>query len=1260
MEESTKNDPSPKSSEPIDNIKKKKQQFENIVKEYLESNPIIRKGRAQNELEIRFGTNTKLAKPLSKIDYDNVVKYLYACGFQPENPDGTQILRVIPETIDIKTGKPKMQIRAEIVGADLIQEYCRTNSIQSILNMPSTLFNKIKFTRKSTATTQQGEYIQKLDMDDFNFRVSFQIEQDYNTQSDLIRSIINRWADSKKIFRSMNRVRFHHPDYPIFADLSIVKSSATTRNRIPIPQYTVQDANVFQNIEKYEIELEIDNTKVGLGTPYNTTKQLMAAMRKCIRIILSGLQGTKYPISYQEQSDILQEYMAVVHGDLLETTSNNDPKIAPPRTEKEILDEIKQNPRKITTSDFIGPSSFTLQIGNIIPPNEKYTMPNIREHFTVTDKADGERRLLYVSGEGNIYMIDTNMNVINTGAKTTEKSLFYSVLDGEHIKHDRNGRYLNLYAAFDLYFVHKKSVRELAFHPEFEQEKEDALKFRLPLLQKFIEVLKPHSIFEEKGEVTPTENKHTTDFTVKCKTFKATSISESIQQTDATPTTPAIITKTPQKTIFECCSEIMSNIQDGTYEYNTDGLIFTPSNLAVGATVINGPPSKLSKITWSHSFKWKPPEFNTIDFLVTVKKDKTGRDEVHHIFQDGHDMQGTQQVLQYKTMVLHVGFNPREDGYINPFQDVLNDNIEHFKDQSEIDDAGRILNMNASRYKPVPFVPTNPYDPNACFANILLKDDGARLLMSTEDGDYFEEDMIVEFKYIPENEDGWRWVPIRVRYDKTAQLRSKKNNFGNAYKVANNNWYSIHHPITPEMITSGKNIPETTTDDDQYYVKSNVETSTRSLRDFHNLYVKKNLIEGVANRNDTLIDLAVGKAGDLKKWIKSNLSFVFGIDYSRDNIINQLDGACARYLNEAKKTQNIMKALFVQGDSGLNIRSGQAFMTEKDKQVARAVFGQGAKDITELGKGVYQQYGVGEQGFNICSCQFALHYFFKNSRTLHQFLRNITECTKIGGHFIGTCYDGETVFQLLRSYKKDEGITIQKNDRKIFEIIKKYDETGFPEDDAGLGYAIHVYQESINQYIQEYLVNFPYFIRMMEDYGFILVTKDDARHMNMPDSTGMFSELFNIMDTEIKRNPNQEANYRSALYMSLEEKRISFMNRYFIFKKVRSVDAKKLEEVILKEQRVQEETAEETMKDIQEYVEQREEAVQTAETPIVKKKRRFVLKKPVEAAPASIPVTNIEQVQAPVKKRLVIKPKEPEPLEPTPAKKRLVIRPKNP
>ena len=46
----------------------------------------------------------------------------------------------------------------------------------------------------------------------------------------------------------------------------------------------------------------------------------------------------------------------------------------------------------------------------------------------------------------------------------------------------------------------------------------------------------------------------------------------------------------------------------------------------------------------------------------------------------------------------------------------------------------------------------------------------------------------------------------------------------------------------------------------------------------------------------------------------ANLSFVFGIDISKDNIENRLNGACARYLNFKKTNTTVPYALFVNGN----------------------------------------------------------------------------------------------------------------------------------------------------------------------------------------------------------------------------------------------------------------------------------------------------------------------------------------------------------
>ena len=54
-------------------------------------------------------------------------------------------------------------------------------------------------------------------------------------------------------------------------------------------------------------------------------------------------------------------------------------------------DEYREGRR--VTKNFVGPSSYTLQTANIAPINEDANIPNIRKDYTVTDKADGERKL---------------------------------------------------------------------------------------------------------------------------------------------------------------------------------------------------------------------------------------------------------------------------------------------------------------------------------------------------------------------------------------------------------------------------------------------------------------------------------------------------------------------------------------------------------------------------------------------------------------------------------------------------------------------------------------------------------------------------------------------------------------------------------------------------------------------------------------------------------------------------------------------------
>jgi hypothetical protein len=1119
------------------NLKKK---FENLIESYLNYENKIYSGKKTekvSELEIRFN---KGYKKITKIDYDNTIKKLFSMGFKCENMKGIHMLRIYNEYYNTKINKTVIsRTRTEIIGVELIQEYCNTNNIQTLIEKPYST-GKIKMTEKTNANNiETSQPIMPIIFNDLNFKIAYQLEGNYSLNTDLSKDIIRSWPDKKKVFRHINRVRFTHDKFPIFVDLSIIKTSKTIsqhndkKKEIMIPKYTIQEAEVFQNEPTYEIELEVDNKNIGLSTEYNTTKSLITVIKKCIRIILSALQDTNYPIGNNETNNILKHYISLIHKE----------------------DETYKEKKYVYSSDFIGPSSYTLQLENIIYEKEletnstKTIVPNIRKNYTVTDKADGERKLLYISENGRIYMIDTNMNVIFTGMITENIKILNSLLDGEHIKYNKNGEYINTFASFDIYFIHNKSVREYAFYTT-EDTLEEKIKSRLYLLNQLISQINLKSVVDIETVPIVSQNRKISLFNIKCKEFQIGFSNDPYDE------------KKEDNTIFNACYRILSRINDGFYEYNTDGLIFTPSNTGVGSNVI-GSAGPLYKITWEYSLKWKPPQYNTIDFLVSIKKDKNGQDEIG-IFSQGNDGKRDTDLIQYKTLILRCGYDEEKHGYLNPSQDIYDDKNNTLKILDE-NGSSSVAGKKNKTYKPVPFQPTNPYDPNACFCNVILnkslsQSEGNKLYMKTEEGEYFEEDMIVEFKYDLTKEGFWRWVPLRVRYDKTTELRAGLENYGNAYHVANSNWSSIHNPITEEMITSGLNIPndiEIIENSDVYYNRTIYnESNTRSLRDFHNLYVKKKIISTVSKRGDTLIDYAVGKGGDLNKWIDAKLYFVLGIDISKDNIHNRLDGACARYLNTCKKYTNIPSVLFIHGNSSQLIRSTDAFYTTKEKQIINSVFANEPKNI-DLGKGVYKRYGIGKEGFNISSCQFALHYFFENIVSLNNFVRNLAECTKLNGYFIGTTFDGTTIFNLLKELNQNESITINKNNYKIFEITKQYSQSGFHDDELSLGYAIDVYQETINKVFREYLVNFNYFIRIMDNYGFVLSENKELK------STGLFSELFNKMENEIKQNKTVDF-YKSGMNMTDEEKQISFLNRYFIFQKTREVNTNNVSKVILK------------------------------------------------------------------------------------------------
>ena len=364
------------------------------------------------------------------------------------------------------------------------------------------------------------------------------------------------------------------------------------------------------------------------------------------------------------------------------------------------------------------------------------------------------------------------------------------------------------------------------------------------------------------------------------------------------------------------------------------------------------------------------------------------------------------------------------------------------------------------------------------------------------------------------------------------------------------------------MLRGEEEIPKTIPDEDTYYKATDGLNLTVGLKHFHN-EIKRKLIASAAKqfKDPCLIDLAVGKGGDLRKWTATDIKFVLGIDLSADNLENPYDGACARYVklcqDQEKNPRFKLKAMFVYGDCSKKIKpehnnpKSYAMLGERSNQIVQAVFGIGSKKAEDIGKGLAEVYGLGVQGYEISSCQFALHYFFERKESLFGFVTNLAECTKIGGYFIGTAYDGKKLFQRLGDITEEESVTLKEGDKLLWQVQKKYKHITFPNDITSLGYKVTVFQESINNYVDEYLINFDYFDNIMAVFGFVKLSGDDMLSFNNSNDSSSSLQFKGSLDTfeELYSTYGGER-------MTQKEQSISFLNRCFIYKKNVTVNIK--------------------------------------------------------------------------------------------------------
>lgn len=932
-----------------------------------------------------------------------------------------------------------------------------------------------------------------IDFTGYDLRVKARRELPMERGDQRIQTLLAQWEGVPKYFRLIRRWKFSHPTrFPHMSfELSMVRSTK--------PREIVRGGQTAKvaTVKRFQ-----DQTLATFAPTYEI---------EC-EIVHSDMYREMAP------KQVAAQFLKGL-GEVLRGIQNS-----PLLIRKVVKEQVLREYMTFTGTDrFRGNAPNTMVKDNMLPLDQVTPeIPNIRRGYNVTDKADGLRTHAFVTESGELFLIDMGMNVYRTGLVARRPECRRCLLDGEYVTEDKNGNAVNMLLLFDFYKKQEEDVSQLPFRAADETG-------RHTLLQEWI-----RGFAGEGGQ----ERRPGAVLQVEVKRF-------------------FFDTSADGSDIFGLCRDVLRSAP--LSPYNRDGLILTPNLLPLPTT---------AKTRFKEQFKWKPAKDNTVDFLVKLVNDEEGQPLIQEEIQDR-----TQKSVSYMTLTLFVG-SAENPALENPRQTILQQ-----LPYGELRDS--------KTYRAVPFIPVEFPNPRANLCRVEVQQDPVteEFYIQTHDTEEpIRDGSIVEMSYKPTNPDGWRWIPNRIRADKTARFLSGTiSSTLNDNAVAQDTWISIHDPITEYMIQTGSTEPSEEESREivkvdrgeqvgqrSYFSRKAMtfdQSKTTALRNFHR-EIKESILYNALFRDGrrTLLDLAVGQANDLQIIHRRRAKFVFGIDYADSNIREKGSGAYARYINKlqadaADKTTKaedripVPTCVFAIGDCSRRLLTGEAADLPEEAAILRAVLGGPGADGDILPPYVQQEGIKGRlaEGADGIACMFAIHYFFESATKFDGFLQNIADNLKVGGYFVGCCFDGQTVFQKLSIVLR--GGTVNGFDgmgTPLWTITKEYDSSfgaTLPIDDSGFGYPISVKFATIGEAHREYLVPWELLVAKMKTIGCVLAPLDELSRYKIEHNTNMFGNSHTMLETKHK-DPTKRKRFQ--MYSSVKE--YSFLNRWFIFKRVSQTD----------------------------------------------------------------------------------------------------------
>lgn len=246
--------------------------------------------------------------------------------------------------------------------------------------------------------------------------------------------------------------------------------------------------------------------------------------------------------------------------------------------------------------------------------------------------------------------------------------------------------------------------------------------------------------------------------------------------------------------------------------YKVDGKILVASNQPYAMT---------------NTFKWKPPEFITIDFLA---KKPPSEALSSHPFSNAPNHQ-----LYY----LFVGIS------YNQYNKMGIEKVSHYN---------KMIPSPHPNYFPIQFAP--PSDPLAyLYQHPMTKSINLNWVPEIDN-------LIIELRPTP---NGWEF--IRVRTDRVLEQKMSTY-YGNDYRIAVYTWMNAQHPLTEEDLWNG---PQ------GGYFKSQKAPMYQAMTGFAS-YIKSQQFKRYISKASWVVDLGIGRGADINRYAKNGVRHVVGID----------------------------------------------------------------------------------------------------------------------------------------------------------------------------------------------------------------------------------------------------------------------------------------------------------------------------------------------------------------------------------------------